>query len=232
MKSLLERLYRLTNVQRLQLSGFLIVVVALSLTSDHPQPRAEQEAMILLAGAFFAMAFTVWVAPKLRLAWEHPVARPVLTIAHLFLGLLATIWARDVVAASLRLPPQDFEVSVAFVALLAYLPMWLGTASIVVAAVMVALYVFSVAQMIRFNKRGVEQSVLHAIGASMVALLLAGLSQWMSERAPLLYSLVRYVAYFGDFQPAPITPAFEPENECGCTRTASSQRRRSRTTVS
>jgi hypothetical protein len=114
---------------------------------------------------------------------------------------LAAILARNVVASALGLPPQDFEVSVSFVALLFYIPAWAMVVSIVVGISAFFLYIAALLVGI-FNRPFRETAKLfgHAAGAFAICIYTSAVFDFANKNEESLHPLVRWVALFGDFQ--------------------------------
>jgi hypothetical protein len=149
-------------------------------------------------------------------------------VASLSLGL---------VAEALGLPPQDFDVTVAFCVLLFYLPLWvivfasLGAAFTLIhfaasalcsltscfpidVLVLLIAKVFPVGSRPRiFLEQNKNKFVWHGFMHMFVVMALLFstmfLMQWFSHVIIRLQPIVRSIAYFADFQQAPLYPGVD-----------------------
>ncbi|WLG55109.1 hypothetical protein PSH77_20920 [Pseudomonas extremorientalis] len=91
-----------------------------------------------LAMAVLISGFTLWCLPAVRWlydAWDKPFAKTPIVLLHIFILLVATVLARSLVAESLGLPPQSFDLTTSFLVILFYLPAWMIVAAVVLAVV-------------------------------------------------------------------------------------------------
>ncbi len=81
-----------------------------------------------VASLVIVVGFVLWCLPwmaRLKAAWERPWARVPIILMHLVALLIATVLSRSLVAESLALPPQTFDLTVGFLIILLYIPAWL-----------------------------------------------------------------------------------------------------------
>jgi hypothetical protein len=87
-----------------------------------------------LSSALIVSGFFMWCVPAIQtwiVVWERPFAKLPLILMHLFALLIATALARSMVAQALGLPPQSFDLTVAFLALLFYVPAAMAIAAVI-----------------------------------------------------------------------------------------------------
>ena len=168
-----------------------------------PAFKGTHQGLLLLASLAFAIGFSIWCWPTAKKVWKHPVGRVLIVILHLFVLLFAAILARNVVASALGLPPQDFDVTVSFIALIFYIPAWSIVASILVGIFAFFLYVIGLLIGL-FNRPFKETAKLfgHAAGALAICLYSFSVFKFANQNEKSLHPLVRWVALFGDFQSA------------------------------
>ena len=113
---LFDRLYVLAVM--IMLVGFVFFLI-------HGKPTKSVYGSLLLAYGVSSIGFGIWLWPWLQRVWRGSFGRLALALLHGGILLLSIIPARLLVAEALGLPPQDFDVTVAFCVLLFYLPLWL-----------------------------------------------------------------------------------------------------------
>ena len=142
----------------------LSIVFATSLQTH----RGIQQTLLLLSSLGFAIGFSVWCWPTFSKAWSHPIGKALITLFHVFVLLLATAFARSIVASSLGLPPQDFDMTVAFISLLSYIPAWSIIISIVLGGTAIILQLVAfVGMYIRKSFRSTAISFARMMGADV-----------------------------------------------------------------
>jgi hypothetical protein len=186
----------------------------------------------------FASGFAAWVIIQLKWLWLSFVGKLLLALLHSFVLLLSIIPARYLVAEGLGLPPQDFDVTVVLTVVVLYLPVWLLVISVLtmifyIISLVLVLLLFLGERAIDlifmsleiFTRRFLEAKtclrrrlskviyayLAHAMGAAAIAILAAATWGWTFDRMRSIgRPIVRLVAYFADFQQAPLYPGIEP----------------------
>lgn len=85
--------------------------------------------------ALFGIGFLSWIAPWLKTKWKTRAGKWIISIWHVAVLFIAVFPSRLFVANALGLPPQDFELTVATVAILLYAPLWVVLAAVCTAVV-------------------------------------------------------------------------------------------------
>ncbi|TDR38521.1 hypothetical protein DFR29_12022 [Tahibacter aquaticus] len=114
--------------------GFVIVVAG-ALASYFDRYSLIATSLLSLGMAVGAAGFLAAIAPALVVIWRSPIGLALLAFAHLLVGFVAAIKARHLVANALQLPPHDFDLTVAILALLFYPPLWLAFAAVIATVV-------------------------------------------------------------------------------------------------
>ena len=173
---------------------------------------------LFVSAASFTTGFLMWVVPKMRELWKYPVRRVALVALHATILFVAVPISRHFTALALGLPPQDFDITVAFVALELYPALWVLTLSLgamilsvgllLVSAVMALLSSFHWIALGRAghweqcSHRLGFRACLHAMGATLIAVGAAMLWGWHADLLLSHPDLIRRVAYLTDYQPA------------------------------
>ncbi|WP_129642608.1 hypothetical protein [Peristeroidobacter agariperforans] len=173
---------------------------------------------LCISAASFATAFLTWVVPKLRALWKYPVRRYAIVALHATILLVAVPISRHFTAVAIGLPPQDFDIAVAFVALELYPALWVLTLSLGAMSLSVGLLLVSMIMSLlssfpwiasgranntdqRSHRLGFR-AWLHAMGATLVAIGAAMPWDWHADLLLSHPDLIRRVAYLTDYQPA------------------------------
>jgi hypothetical protein len=181
--------------------------------------------LLLLGAAMYLTGFVIWSKPMVKKILASWWGKWAFTILHGFLVILAIVVARTIVVSALELPPQYFDLTIGFVALIAYVP-------VCIAALAVFMFLFFAAMLVvaavtgflpnvlaslcrplvgnarwlnRFNaKYGMfaTKAFYHAVGAVVVVLVLAASLDAFGLLVKHTRSGVRWLAYATDFQPA------------------------------
>jgi hypothetical protein len=180
---------------------------------------------LFVSAVSFATAFLMWVAPKLRALWKYPMRRFALVALHATILFVAVPIARHFTAVAIGLPPQDFDITVAFVALELYPALWVLTLSLGAMSLSVGLLLVSMITSLlssfhwtafgrannweqRSHRLGFR-AWLHAMGATLVAVGAAMLWGWHANLLLSQPDLIRRVAYLTDYQPAAKYPGVD-----------------------
>jgi hypothetical protein len=189
------------------LAGLFFIVICMLAALAFPTLKGTHQGLLFLASLAFAIGFSVWCWPTVKKVWEHPAGRTLIVILHLVVLLFAAILARNVVASALGLPPQDFDVSVSFIALVFYIPAWAMVVSVLVG--IFAFFLYFIGLLIgAFNRPFKETAKLfgHAAGALAICIYSSSAFDFANKNEKSLHPLVRWVALFGDFQSAEAYP--------------------------
>ena len=134
----METPYKVYSVAAvLFLSGSVVAGVA-------PTRLLIHQLFFVSALAVFATGFLVWSWPLLKEAWDTLAGKITVAVVNLFVLILSTILARKLVAESLGLPPQDFDLTVHFFVLLLFVPSWTFFLSLLVGIYAVSAFVVGV----------------------------------------------------------------------------------------
>lgn len=207
MHTLPQWLRNMQSAYQAHLAGLFFIAIFILAVLTFPAFKATHQGLLFLASLAFAIGFSIWCWPTVKNVWEHPVGRAFIVILHLFVLLLAAILARNIVASALGLPPQDFDVSVSFIALVFYVPAWSMIVSILVG--IFAFFLYLVGLLIgAFNRPFKETAKLfgHAAGALAICIYSSTVFDFANKNENSLHPFVRWVALFGDFQSAEAYP--------------------------
>ncbi|MDH1632293.1 hypothetical protein [Pseudomonas mosselii] len=185
-----------------------------------------------LACALVITGFIIWClrfARWLRAAWEKPYAKIPIVTLHLLVLLTSTACARYAVAETLGLPPQSFDLTVAILALLFYIPSWLGVLAMIVAPLALVTLTISVIGLLLdtvwlqlstliggYGYRPCVRKVLnlylfHSTGALMGSVLLAYSYGYLTENfSPAFKTVTQIIALRSDFHKARHYPDVQP----------------------
>jgi hypothetical protein len=222
---------------RLYVLAITIAVLGFVSLPIYGKPTKFLYGSCLLAYGISGIGFGIWLWPWLQQIWRWSMGKLAITLLHGGVLLLSIITARLLVAESLGLPPQDFDVTVTFCVLLCYLPVWL-----IVFQVLTLLFAF-----IRFIVSGLcslttyfpinvlvlliakpfpegsrprlflEQNIenfvwrgfMQMLGVMGIAFGIAIFWKWYSPATRSLKPIVRVVAYFADFQQVSLYPGVD-----------------------
>ncbi|CAM3123457.1 hypothetical protein BZK31_16660 [Pseudomonas floridensis] len=189
---------------------------------------------VVLSSIGFIAGFMMWCRGAvmwMASVWDKPFGKTPVVILNLMVLLISTVLARWLVSVALGLPPQSFDVTVGFLALIFYLPAWmfiiasclsvLGLVLLIVAGVGAMLsiplgYMAAFLNMIglqsylrRMRERiapltsAFKDLLGHSAGAFFAgSILMVTYVELTSNFQPWVYSSVRLIAVISDFQPA------------------------------
>lgn len=177
-----------------------------------------------IAAFMIVVGFVLWCVPwahRMREAWDRPIARVPIVLLHILALLVATVLGRHLVAITLGLPPQTFDLTVGFLAILLYIPAWLIIASVIIPVLGVILVVSGVIwsgavslqhqaiyMVSAFGGRiapwqAKDMLMLHGVGAIFSGVfLLAGYAYLDARYSDWLGQAVKVIAVKSDFYPA------------------------------
>lgn len=207
MRTIFLKIYSLELAYQIYFFSASILLIHFALLRIWP----SEVAFLAYVGAVgFGMGFSIWSFPSLRRFWVHPAGILVISIAQFFVYLLATFFARHLVATALGLPAQDFDLTVNFLTMLFYIP----------AAVVVVLFAATVAAAF-FQVRlvgsalrggsfldGLKES---AHFAGVIAFLICTVSAYdlAMKNQFLLHPLAKWIAFQCDYEFLPKYPAID-----------------------
>ncbi len=190
--------------------SFAVLLVATALVLFAPASKMVQQTLMVLSSFGFAIGFSIWSLPYARKVWAHPLGKAFVTTIHVFVLLLATAFARFVVGASLRLPPQDFDLTVGFITLVFYIPAWSIVVSVLLGAIAILFELIGMLSMaITKSSSGMAKCFAHMAGAFAICYFSVSVYQFAMENEKSLHPMVKWIAFFGDFQPAPLYPGIQ-----------------------
>lgn len=185
-----------------------------------------------ISSALIIGGFLMWCLPAarwMRDVWERPFGKTPIVLLHVLVLLVATSLSRFVVSDALGLPPQSFDLTVGFLALIFYLPAWMAVAAVIfmifgflltIAVVIAALAIGSVQilapllKVVGFNyspTRNSAMALFHSAGAIATGLVLITSYSFLTETyQPWILSAIRFTAVKADFHPASNYPGVNP----------------------
>lgn len=207
MRTFFQWLRNLQPAYQAHLAGLFFIAIFMLAVLAFADFKGTHQGLLFLASLAFAIGFSIWCWPTVKIVWVHPVGKALIVIVHLFVLLFAAILARNVVASALGLPPQDFDVSVSFIALVFYIPAWSMVVSILVG--ISAFFLYFIGLLIGVFNRPFRETVKlfgHAAGALAICIYSSSVFDFANKNEKSLHPLVRWVALFGDFQSAEAYP--------------------------
>lgn len=211
MKSLISRIQELDLSYQIQLLGTCVLAVWFALYWMPGANENFKDFLLLLAFTHFGIGFTLWCWPRIIKTWGNFFGKAIITVAHLFILLVATVFARNLVASALGLPPQDFDLTVSFWTLILYIPAWAFATSIALGVIAI---VFQTVGILRnfFGSADLElfKMFLLMAGALYLSFSIGTVFNFAQENKEVFYPMVRWIAYASDFQQAPLYPGIKP----------------------
>ncbi|MED5617642.1 hypothetical protein [Ideonella sp. BN130291] len=204
---LVSRVNSLELPYQVHLLALSALAVCLLLSWAFPTSNATQQALLLFASLGFGIGFVLWCRPTVIRAWAHPLGRVAISIAHVFVLLLAVVFARFIVASALELPPQDFDLTVSLLSLILYVPAWSLIVTLVLGVVAIVLEL--VGLLGGFLGRPASESAkmfVHMAGALSVCFLVGSIFDVVAKNERTLHPMVRWIAFVSDFQASPKYP--------------------------
>lgn len=207
LRSLAASIRSLNLEYQVHLLAVGILLSSLGLVWISPGSKGAQQTLMFLSSFGFAVGFSVWCAPFVAKVWAHPIGKALIAVFHLLVLLLATAFARFVVASSLGLPPQDFDMTIGVISIIAYIPAWSIVISIVLGVGAIILELVSFGAMFGSRSLGtVATFFARMFGALAICFISSSFYDFAMKNEKSLHPLVKWVAFFCDFQPAPRYP--------------------------
>nr|CBA30127.1 hypothetical protein Csp_C21990 [Curvibacter putative symbiont of Hydra magnipapillata] len=188
---------------QVHLLAFGVLLSSVVLAWKSPGSYGVQQTLMLISSLGFAAGFSVWCWPTVKKVWAHPVGKTAIATFHVFVLFLSTAFARSVVASSLGLPPQDFDMTVAAISLASYIPAWSLVISLVLGVTAVTLEIAGFFAMLARHSFGtVAKLFARMFGAIAICAISGDICGFAMKNETLLHPAARWIAYFCDFQPA------------------------------
>lgn len=209
-----------------------LVSFSLGLVLSEVWKQSAFETANTIASALIICGFLMWCLPAVRWMrdiWDRPFGKTPIVLLHVLVLLLATSLSRFAVSDALGLPPQSFDLTVGFLALIFYLPAWMVVAStifmifgfLLFVAVLIAIFVVGSIQtlapllkVVGFNysaTRNRAMALFHSAGAIATGLALLATYSFLTETyQPWILSTIRFTAVKTDFHAAPNYPDVSP----------------------
>lgn len=223
---LLEKIHQYSISQRFYLASVVTYLVTFAVSLYAGISALSIGTMI--AAALIICGFIAWCVPFARwlnTAWDKPFAKTPIVIMHLLALLISTACARFAVAETLGLPPQSFDVTVGFLAILFYIPSWLLVVAILLGLTAVLITVIALISLLfeaawqqliplaailglraQFRQsRGLI--IFHGAGAMIVSVMFAMSYDYLTENfSPTFKALTKVIALRCDFHKTPNYP--------------------------
>lgn len=207
LRSLIVSFTSMHRAYQVHSMSFAVLLVGAALALFSPGSKIAQQALMLLSCFGFAIGFSIWCRPYVTKVWAHPLGKALVTTIHVFVLILATAFARFVVASSLRLPPQDFDLTVALIAIVFYIPAWSIVVSVLLGSTAILWELVGFLSMFFTRSSGsVAKCFAHMAGSLAICFFSGSVYQFAMDNEKSLHPLVKWVAFFSDFQPAPLYP--------------------------
>ena len=209
-----------------------LALFALGVLLSRVWDKAAIDIANTISSALIIGGFLMWCLPAarwMRDVWERPFGKTPIVLLHVLVLLVATSLSRFVVSDALGLPPQSFDLTVGFLALLFYLPAWMAVAAVIFVifgfllfvAVLIVMFVVGSVQIlapllkvIGFNyspTRNSAMALFHSAGAIATGLVLLTSYSFLTEAyQPWVLSAIRFAAVRADFHLAPNYPGVNP----------------------
>lgn len=202
-----EQIKTIEWAYRVHLGALFVLIMGILLTWISPTTKVIQHALLFIASLGFAVGFSIWCWSYLVKTWAHPIGKVIITVSHLFVFLLATILARNLVSSAIGLPPQDFDLTVGFMAFAFYIPAWSIVASVLLGIFAIILeLIWLISMVTELSSRSKMKVLANMFGAIAVCSYSGNIYNLVSKNEKSLYPLVKWVAFLSDFQAAPLYP--------------------------
>lgn len=223
---LLAKFQRYSISQRLYLSSVVTYLITIAATQYTGKPALTIGTTV--AAALIICGFIAWCIPFARwlhTAWDKSFAKTPIIIMHLLALLISTACARFAVAETLGLPPQSFDLTVGFLALLFYIPSWLLVVAILLGLTAVLIMVIAMislpfeaawqhmtrlAALLGFQakfKQSRSMIMFHGAGALIISVLFAMSYDYLTDDfSPAFKAVTKAISLRSDFHKAPNYP--------------------------
>lgn len=181
-------------------AGTLLILLSVLIGTIFPTHKPTPQVILLLATMAFFVGFLMWGRSGIQTTWEHPIGRGFIIILHLFVVLLSAIMARSLVAAALGLPPQNFDITVTFIAFVMYIPTWALVISCILGIIGFAIsFVATFLTAMNSSASGVATTLARGAGAFAICAYSFGVFDFTNRNQEALYPTARWIAWLGDF---------------------------------
>lgn len=168
-----------------------------------PGSKFAQQTLVFLSSFGFAIGFSVWCWPTVKKVWAHPIGKALIVLLHVLVLLMATAFSRFVVASSLGLPPQDFDLTVSVISFISYIPAWSIVITIMLGVATLALEIVGFGSMFANRSFGTSAKFFaRMFGALAICFVSSSIFDFAVKNEKSLNPLAKRVAFFCDFQPA------------------------------
>lgn len=186
--------------RKLYATGMLFILFSILASAIFPSHKITQQGLLLLASMAFSVGVFIWGRSAVQKVWEHPIGRGLIIILHLFVVLLSAIMARSLVAAALGLPPQDFDITVTFIAFVMYIPTWALIISCIMGILGFSISIFGTFfTAINLPASDVATTLSRGFGALAICMYALGTFEFLNKNQEALYPVARWIAWLGDF---------------------------------
>ncbi|MFT3802706.1 MAG: hypothetical protein QM766_15985 [Burkholderiaceae bacterium] len=196
--------------------GTILCVIAVASLIFVPLTSATSQWIFLVSSLPLAAGFALWGVKITRKTWGNPYGQILAIVLHAAVFTFATIIARQVVASSTRLPPQDFDLAVVIIAAIVYAPVAgvviLICSMVTVVTILAARTIYSPIRTILqsassrpiFQRSAYDFRATGAVALSvMLALLIDGI---INTSSPFFPRIVRAIVYVSDYHVTPGIP--------------------------
>lgn len=219
-----QELWERHGERRLVKASILASVMLFALMNWYGPDAWPTVSMALLMATAFAFSGAVWLHGKVKWLLRSSL---IVNGFHVLVAFVAAVPARDIASKALQLPPHDFDLSVALITGALYLPVWGMLAGLLIALAAVCLLAYAlVAALVvgtavgpplqsflsgtrwqvqcerwlaRVRDRA-ERYGVRGLGSFVVAGGLTLLSAFVFQAVQSQLPMVRWVAYWADYQ--------------------------------
>jgi hypothetical protein len=207
LRSLIVRFTSMHRAYQVHTLSFAVLLVGTTVALFSPGSKIALQALMLLSSFGFAIGFSIWCRPYVTKVWAHPIGKALVTTLHVLVLILATAFARFVVASSLGLPPQDFDLTVGLITIVFYIPAWSIVISVLLGSIAILWEIVGLLSVYFTRSSGrVAKCFAHMAGSLAICFFSGSVYQFAMNNEASLHPLVKWVAFFGDFQSAPLYP--------------------------
>jgi hypothetical protein len=168
-----------------------------------PEIVLLRQCMLVLTLAAFAIGFILNFSPYLAKIWSHTIGKTMVIVANLFALILIAATARHFVSMALGLPAQDFDLTVSFVSLVLFIPVWSALSAVIL---LTLLLIFELKVFLKIINRSpavdVFKALAHFAGAGVTCWMAITIFEFTLNHEQDFYQPIRWLAYYFDYQPA------------------------------
>lgn len=197
-RSLISDLISLGLHYKLYLFGMAVLLISVVILK---QNRPVMSAFATIGSLSFAIGFFAWCWPLIRFVWSKDIGKLGLGVMNVFVLLVTTVLARYFVAESLRLPPQDFDLTVNFCVFFLYIPCLALVLAVITCIAAIGILLWCLLTW-AFPRKQDGKLFMHFIGAFAFCSYCATTFDFTNEHAKSVGPAIRFIAWMADFQPA------------------------------